>query len=502
MTLSASQTGVHTGGGSSVTATMTLSASSTATSARSGTRTAAMTLAATRVGAKGLTATRTATMVLTASITVTRNNNVTRTATMTLTTSLSGTTHTSGSSRTAAMVLSTGIVTVHTSGSTATAPMVLSASVTTLRILGPVATPVKAAVLVRYELVCVARIPQTNGAPTLLQVDPIDWTGLSYVDELSKPQQLNAGAKITSLTEPILQRLRDLAHNPMELWLYRNSKLVFAGPLFGWQVQGTGQAISLQAAGLLGYTQLMEIETDTTFNQVDQFTIASSLINAWQNTPYGNFGIDTTSVGASGVLRDATYLAKEQNTVAKRLEELGKRDNGFDMSVDPTTRKLQLAYPTFGVDRSVGEDAIVFDERNITNPNVICSCAPGDVASDAFGTGTNVAGADPTYSTQWSDDLRARYGRSAVASSFQGVSEQATLDAYVQGLLDVRQSALMIPGPDVRVTPDTDLSLYDVGDTVFYRLHSQLGLEGGFRLRKRTVTVKTTGQESVSLAFA
>jgi hypothetical protein len=60
----------------------------------------------------------------------------------------------------------------------------------------------------------------------------------------------------------------------------------------------------------------------------------------------------------------------------------------------------------------------------------------------------------------------------------------------------------MSPGPDARVTPDTDPSLYDVGDTVFYRLNSLIQVEGGFRLRKRTVTVQKTGQESVSLQFA
>lgn len=502
MTLSASQTGVHDST-TTRTATMVLAGTYTASSARADSRTATMVLSATQAGAKDITGTRTAAMVLAASLSGTAHSaTTTRTATMVLAGSISGTVHSAVSARTASMVLTTSYTAVHTSGGvTRTATMVLAASTVGFHPIVEIKAVVqRASLVVRYELLCVARIPSQSGAPTLIPVDPIDWTGLSYVDELMRPQQLTAGCTLSNLTDNVKQHLADLARQPLEMWLYRAGKQVFAGPLRTWQVQG--ESLTLQAAGLLDYTTEMVIDADTVFSQVDQFAIAAGLIDTWQNSPYGSRGIDTTSVGVSGVLRDATYLRKEGHIVGRRLEDLGRRENGFDLSVDPSTRKLRLAYPTQGVDRSIGEDAIVFDERNITNANVMCSAAPGDVASDGFGTGTATTGADPTYSTKWNDDLRVRYGRSGVFASFDGVSEQATLDDHVQALVNVRGAALMIPGPDVRVTPDTDLSFYDVGDKVFYRLNSLIKVEGGFRLRKRTVTVAKTGQESVSLAFA
>ncbi|MFC5996960.1 hypothetical protein ACFQE5_22370 [Pseudonocardia hispaniensis] len=355
-----------------------------------------------------------------------------------------------------------------------------------------------AQITVPFELVCVARIPQNAGPPTFLEVDPIDWTGLSWTDELSRPQRLDVGCKVSSLTEPVLQRLRSLATSPTELWLYRDGKLVFTGPLLGGNVQGEG--LTLRAAGLLGYLRLMVVQTDQVFKQVDQFAIAAALIDQWQTLEYGNFGIDTSDVGASGVLRDATYLAKELHNVGQRVEELGARRNGFDVAVDPATRKLKLAYPIQGVDRSTGEDAIVLDGRNVTSPNIVFSVAPGDVASEAFGTGTS-SGADPIYATAANTELRAKFGRAAVTGTWDGVSEQTTLDSYVQGLVDARGEALLVPGPDARVTPDADISGYDVGDTVSYQLHSLLSTVGAFRLRKRTVTVSKTGQESVSCEF-
>jgi hypothetical protein len=504
MTLSASQTGAHAGGGSSVTAAMSLAGSQTGVHVSGGvSHTAAMALSATRSGAKNASGSRTAAMVLAGSYASPFHaSSSTRTAAMASAGSYSAPFHAAFSSRTAAMALATSYVAVHTSGGVLrTAAMVLAGSASGLHIIAEVQPLVaRARLVVAYELLMMARIPQQSGPPTFLPIDPIDWTGLSYVDELSKPQQLTAGCTLSNLTDPVKDHLRDMAHQPTELWLYRAGKLVFAGPLFTWQIQQ--ESLTLQASGILGYLQLMRVDTDTVFANADQFSIVTGLINNWENSAYGNFGLDTTSVGTSGVLRDATYLAKEDNFVSQRVAELGKRDNGFDISVDPLTRKLQLWYPQQGIDRSSGEDAIVFDERCITNANVMCSAAPGDVASDAFGVGTNNTGANPTTSTKWDDDLRVRYGRSAVSQTFDGVSEQATLDAHTQALLDARGNALMIPGPDARVTPDTDPSLYDVGDTVFYRLNSLVSVQGGFRVRKRTVTVQKTGQESVSLQFA
>jgi len=375
----------------------------------------------------------------------------------------------------------------------------LSAIATPERIFKAVAAlKPKASLVVDYQLVAVARVPQQSGPPLLIEVDPIEWTGLSYTDELNKAQQLAAGCQISSLTEPVLQRLRDLENNPTELWVYRNGRKVFAGPLMGGQVQG--EALSLNAQGLMSYMKYMDVQQDMTFTQVEQHEMVAALINQWQVLEYGNFGIDTTNLIPSGVLRDGTYLKKELADVYKRVTELGDRLNGFDIAVDPTSRKLDLQYPHRGVDRSTGEQAVVFDARNVTSTNIVFSCAPGDVATDAFATGTG-NNTDPLYGTASNPELRVRFGRAAVVGQFDGVSEQATLDEKLTGLLSTRGNALLIPGPDTRVTTDSDLSSYDVGDTVSYTLHERLSAPGAFRLKKRQVTAAKTGQESVSVQF-
>ncbi len=420
---------------------------------------------------------------------------------------LTATTHarsreTTGVTRTATLRLITTRVATSTRAGAQTAVLRLTANLDSRRVISEISQAIqsRASLSVQYELVCMARIPQTTGPPLLLAVDPIDWTGLSYTDELSKPQQLQAGCQISGLTDAVVQRLRNLDELATELWLYRLGKLVFAGPLLGWQVQG--ETLTFNASGLLAYLKMMVIQQDLVFSQVDQFTMAHTMVDQWQNLDYGNFGIDTSTPSLSGVLRDGTYLQKELHNVQQRVTELGARQNGFDVSVDPSSRRFTLDYPIKGVDRSSGEDAIVFDDRNVTSPNIVASAAPGDVASEGYGTGTNSgAGGDTIFSVASNLELRSRYGRSAVTATFDGVSQQDTLDAYTQGLIDARGNVLLVPGPNVRVTPDSDLGGYDVGDTVSYQLHSRLSVAGAFRIRKRQVTVSKTGQESTSIQF-
>lgn len=349
-----------------------------------------------------------------------------------------------------------------------------------------------------YEIVCVARIPSSSGKPSFMEIDPIDWTSLNYSEELSTPTTLSASCKIPNLTEPVLQRLRNLDEHPTEIWMYRNGKISFAGPLLGYSVNN--EEVSLECRDILSYLDAMFVTSNLVYANVDQFTIVKGLIDHWQNLEYGHFGIDTSSIGVSGVTRDITFLAKELHNIGKKIEDLSRGSNGFDIDIDPLTRKVNLYYPQQGIDRSEGEDAIVFDSRNVTSSNVTCSATFGDLASESIGTANN-SGGETLISVQSNPELRARYGRIGTAQTFEA-ADQSTLDSQTKGALDVRANVLLIPGPNTRITDDADLSQYGKGDTVSYQVHSQLAVQGKFRLRKRNVSVSNTGTESVSMQFA
>jgi hypothetical protein len=354
--------------------------------------------------------------------------------------------------------------------------------------------------LPRYEALVMARVPQPSGPPTLFDVDAIAWSRLSWTSILSRAQSSRTRCSRTSITEPVAQRLRAPLQLPTELWVLRNGSVVAAGPLLGVLPQGRDE-VELVAGGLLTYLDWMWLEDTVRYDQVDQFAMAANMVDRWQATEFGHFGIDTSQVGTSGRLRDATYERDEGHQVSRRIEELGARRDGFDTEVDPATRRLQLWYPQKGIDRSASEDAIVFDARNVDAGDGMSAFGPGDVASDSFGSGSS-AGADATlWSHQPNLEMRASFGRTGVFGSWSDVSEQATLDDHVAAQGAARAEPLRAPGRRVKVTPDSDLASYDVGDTVQYELDRLLGIGGAFRIRSRTVDVVRPGVESVDLEF-
>lgn len=350
-----------------------------------------------------------------------------------------------------------------------------------------------------YDLVVLARIPQSSGPPTFVEVDPIEWKTLTYSNTLGEPQELTATCQLSSITEGILQRFREPHALATELQLTRNGRVVFVGPLLGGQ--SSGETLTLQAQGLLAYLRRMVIAQDLKFVGSDQFTIVKSMVDQWQSLEYGNYGIDTSGVTTSGNTRDAAYLRDELHNVGVRVSELGKSVIGFDAEVDPVSRRLQLWSPGKGVDRSTGEDAIVFDGRNVTSGDILFSVAPGDLASEGFATSKPPTSDTTLYSTVSNLELRAQYGRCGITNTYSDISEMTVLDAANQGAINARQRVLLLPGPKVRVTPDADLPDYSEGDTVSYEVGGRLGVTGAFRIRKRTVNAEATGQESVDLEF-
>lgn len=368
---------------------------------------------------------------------------------------------------------------------------------TRVRIVQIVKRTVPQRTLTKYELVMIGVQYNTAGQPSFTEIDPIEWSSIQYSDELNAPQALSTGCNIQKLSPALIQRIQNLEHLPTELLLRRNGVTVFTGPLLGANV--SGEVISFEAQGILAYLNGMYVSSDLAFN-TDQFTIVKNLVDHWQNGEYGNFGINTANIGTSGVTREIVYKVKEGHRISDRINDLAQGTNGFDYGVDPTTREMQLYYPFRGVDRSQGEDSINFDAQNVTSADITISVAPTDIATQAIGASNNNEGA-AYVSIYENAELKAKRGRVGIFGSFEADS-QANLDNQTAGLLLSRGGIFLVPGGRTRVTKETDIGKYNIGDTVSYELHKRLQVRGAFRLRKRTVSVNSTGTETADFEFA
>lgn len=352
-----------------------------------------------------------------------------------------------------------------------------------------------------FEVALVNRTPAITGAPALTTVDRLIVETISYTEELNRPGSAVLACPIRSLSSVATARLVDLSTHPSEVWIYADATLAWAGEIQTLQIQG--QTLNLNCVGLLGYTFRMGVTSDLTYSAVDQFTIAKGLVDHWQSQNYGNYGIDTSTVGASGVTRDRVYLRNELHNIGQRLAELGAVDSGFDISVNPSTRKLVLTNPASGTDLTA---SVFLDERNIDDASIAVSVTPDDLVSDISATGqsTTTGGVNATlYSARSTTAVRSAYGRSWNSSTFDGVSVQATLDGHGDAYLASRAAQLLQPGLTVVARIGSDVGDFHAGDTVTYSYDAGLGLQtASLRVAKLTVSVDSDGKQRLKVEAA
>jgi hypothetical protein len=347
----------------------------------------------------------------------------------------------------------------------------------------------------------VARAPAASGVPSLVEVDRLVFDRLSYVDELNRPGSATLGCPIGSLTSVAKGRLAALDAFPSEVWVYADSAVVWAGEVQTVAVQD--QTVQLSCAGLLGYTFRMGVTSDLTYAAVDQFTIAKGLVDHHQGLSYGNYGIVTTGILTSGVVRDRTYLRDELHNIGTRLQELGAVDNGFDMRVDPSSRALILSYPARGTNLTA---SVFFDQLNIDSASVALSVGPDDLVTDVSATGTlaSASGTNTvTYSAAANAALRAAYGRSWGSQNFSNVTVTETVAGQATAYLNGRDGVMFQPGVTIVPRVGCDVGSFGPGDTVSYSYDAGLGVQSGaYRVAKVTVSADSDGKQRIGVEFA
>ncbi len=355
----------------------------------------------------------------------------------------------------------------------------------------------------------VERNPQESTGPILTAFDEIihhrklSWSesldGLGFVAFAIQPDEQSALVR---------SRLRDISFQGLEVWLYRDNTIVQAGPVIGVQPQGSTHSIICRS--LTYYLRYMFVTSDLSYSAVDQYTIGKGLVDHWQALTYGDFGIDTSGIGSSGVNRDAEYKADESPNVFKKLELLADADNGFEFFVDPTTRDL-IFTSRRGSDKSA---TVIIDERNITSPNAFYSVAAGDFATHAIAIGADVDKTTPVVGTVSGGTPMFNWGRAGFAIGVDGVSTQAVIDEYAQNLFNAMNHVDFQPSPSGQggasgggagsliTSIDVSPTSVGAGDTVTWSYNYGYGvIEVARDIWSKTVNIDDAGTETMTLGF-
>lgn len=350
-----------------------------------------------------------------------------------------------------------------------------------------------------YSVSLVRRIPASGTAPTFTELGPIKWTSLTVTHECGASGSLAAVAEVFSLEQSLRDPLMDLSVAPCEVWCYRTdddgTALIFAGHLSGYRIQGT--TIQFAGVGLLAYLQAMVRTTDYAVTATEQATIVKALIDTYQAQTYGNFGLDTSTLAATGVTRDLTLKGSDLAALDRVITEMGARDNGFDLEVDPSTRAMTLSSPRKGSDLSA---SIIIDGRSIGDPQYAQFVTLGQVASDVAVTSSSAGGVNLT-SSAGDSGVRTSFGRAMMTSAFQDVSVQATLDDHATRFLADNDTPLHQITPGLLSVPGFSYGDFDTGDIIAYEYDAGLGLQT-FTPRVKTISVTMdSGTERLAVGF-
>lgn len=346
-----------------------------------------------------------------------------------------------------------------------------------------------------YDVLLVRRAPQSATTPTLTALAPVKWTKLTVTKECGAPSSINVAATVESIDSGAKPSLLDLSDSPCELWCYRDSTLIHAGHLSGYRIQG--RTIQFAGVGLAAYLQAMIRTTDYSASATEQATIVKALVDDYQAQTYGNFGLDTSTLAATGVTRDLNLKGSDLAHLDRVIAEMGARDNGFDLEVDPATREMTLSSPRKGSDLSA---SVIIDGRSIGDPQYAQFVTLGQVASDVAVSSSSSGGINLT-SSAGDSGVRSTFGRAMMTATFQDVSVQATLDDHAARFLADNGTPLHQITPGLLAVPGFAYGDFDTGDIVTYSYDCGLGMQT-FTPRVKTIAVTMdSGTERLAVGF-
>lgn len=337
--------------------------------------------------------------------------------------------------------------------------------------------------MAHYDPVLVRRVPASSGAPQLLDIGPIRWTSLTWEREVGAPGQVVVSSTVDALSDPVKAALLNLLDTPCELWLWRDGDHVHSGPVTNYQI--TSRRITLTSPGLLAYLNYMTLTDGYSTTANDQASIVKDLIDLYQSQSYGHYGIDTGHLTATGVTRDLEFLDSDLKVVADLVKDLGARDNGFDLAIDPASRYLQLYSPRKGDDRTA---TTIIDQRAIGYPSYSQSVGPGQIATEVAVSASTTAGA--IFTTAESAGTLTTFGRATVSASINDVDSTDTLDDHAARLRDDYETPLEAITPGLLPVSGFGYGDFAEGDVVTYSYDAGLGEQTSTpRIRKLTITM-------------
>ena len=335
-----------------------------------------------------------------------------------------------------------------------------------------------------YELVVTSFTPAENGPPMLSEMASIPFAFIKYKNELNRYATWSAQINGQTLPNEVAQRLINYKTLTTEFRVYRNGRLMCAGPMASIRFNSNG-VILVKGFGVgywLKYDYLIpQVTLDV---QGDLTQIARTILTTKQGYPYGNVGItadNMVDVGIDG------HFELAQNKGLNAWEAISDlEDEGFTFYITP---EREFICPVVGVDQ---RNDIIFNRVNTSDPSILINMSADKVATVAAITNSE------RRATETNDTLIKTLGRKVIHQTVDTNFTQDKVDDIAEKYLAANENPIGQLGGNV-------LSLQGISP-VAYGLNDVLGYEfdlswnvffGTYAVRSISVAVTKNGTEKI-----
>lgn len=277
--------------------------------------------------------------------------------------------------------------------------------------------------------------------------------------------------------------------------------------------------VDLQGATLESWLEKRIVDVDLSFDDVDQFDIARTLIDQAQTgwTPYennANLGIEY-NLDDSGVLRDRNYYVADAATVGQRLRELANVDDGFEFMINTyedggIRHRIFLIYTQMGYENN---DVIFTYPGNILSYQLTYDAVDSGTAwwtrgdsieDDVTATSYPLMVAAPVLSDIWLD---SNFPHLDKVVDYSSVTVLQTLEDYAAWWRDNHSGFIAIPVITINTsTLNTIITPTTLGSYADFTIEDEFFMLGEFSSRNRIIGIEVSpgergSQESIRLVI-
>ena len=336
-------------------------------------------------------------------------------------------------------------------------------------------------------------------------------TGVTFTQQLNTAGTLQGDLLLSGINAATQNVANATIPAKCAIYVDRDGVLVWGGVIWHREYQSKDQRLKITAQEFESYFARRRITTTQVFSNVDQFTIAQTLINQAQAVTNGNIGV-IVPTSTSGVTVSKTFYSYELKSVYQALLDLSRSTTGFDFNVNVAydgggnpSKSLVLGYPKSGIrysSSSVTAPVFEFPAGNIVE---YAYPEDGSVAANTIyvvGAGSNEAKliATATDSTK----LLAGWPLLEDSANYSDFTDSTLL-----GNLAISQvSAVSYPPTTLKIVAppfqNPTLGSYNIGDDVRVMITDDrfpTGLDAVYRLVALSLTAGETSAELVTLTL-